>query len=100
MFMFREILNCKPGKVRPMVEKLQVISAVAREMGSAVSARTFTDVSGEPFWTVVTEIEVETLDAFFEMEKKMMTNPTVGKAMADYHDLVVSGRREILRLEG
>jgi hypothetical protein len=99
MFVFREVLNCKPGKVRPMVEKFKVIGDAIHEAKLAVSTRVFTDVSGEPFWTVVAEIEVETIEAFFEMEQKLMTNAAVGKAMADYHDLVVSGRREILRVE-
>jgi hypothetical protein len=29
-----------------------------------------------------------------------MANETLRKAMADYHELVESGRREILRVEG
>jgi hypothetical protein len=28
-----------------------------------------------------------------------MANETIQKSMADYHDLVASGRREILRVE-
>ena len=35
----------------------------------------------------------------FAMEQKLMSNPGVAKAMSDYHDLVLSGRREILRVE-
>jgi len=33
------------------------------------------------------------------MEEKLTTNETVRKTMADYHDLVDRGRREIYRLE-
>ena len=99
MYVFREILNCKPGKVRPMVEKFKVIAKASREL-AGVSSRVFTDVSGEPFWTVVAEIEVAKLEDFFGLEEKLRTIPDVGKAMADYHDYVVSGRREILKLEG
>ena len=98
MYVIREVLNCKPGKVRPMVEKLKVMASAARDMGPK-SFRLFTDVAGEPYWTVVAEIEVETIEDFFAMEQKLMTNPAVGKAMADYHDLVVKGRREIYRVE-
>jgi hypothetical protein len=50
MYVIREVLNCKPGKVRQMVEKFRSISTVLQEM-------------------------------------------------ADYHDLVTSGRREIYRIE-
>ena len=98
MYMIREILNCKPGKVRQMVEKFRSISAVLKEMGQE-PLRVLTDVTGEPYWTVVSEIRVEKIDDFFAMEQKLMTNETLRQTMADYHDLVDRGRREIYRLE-
>ena len=33
------------------------------------------------------------------MEQTLMANDTLRKTMADYHELVESGRREIYRLE-
>jgi hypothetical protein len=36
---------------------------------------------------------------FFAVEQDLMTNETLRKTMADYHELVASGRREIYRLE-
>ena len=98
MYMIREILNCKPGKVRQMVEKFRSISAVLKEMGQE-PLRVLTDVTGEPYWTVVSEIRVEKIDDFFVMEQKLMTNETLRKTMADYHELVDRGRREIYRIE-
>ncbi|HTG90369.1 MAG TPA: hypothetical protein VL914_09235 [Vicinamibacterales bacterium] len=98
MYMIREILNCKPGKVRQMVEKFRSISAVLKEMGQE-PLRVLTDVTGEPYWTVVSEIRVEKIDDFFAMEQKLMTNETLRKTMADYHELVDRGRREIYRIE-
>ena len=96
MFVIREVLNCKPGQVRAMVEKFKIIAKAAQEIGPT-NVRIHTDVSGEPFWTLVAEIEVESIDAFFALEHKLTTNPEVGNAMADYHEFVVSGRREIFR---
>jgi len=98
MYMIREILNCKPGKVRQMVEKFRSISAVLKEMGQE-PLRVLTDVTGEPYWTVVSEIRVEKIDDFFAMEQKLTTNERLRNTMADYHDLVDRGRREIYRLE-
>ena len=98
MYMIREILNCKPGKVRQMVEKFRSISAVLKEMGQE-PMRLLTDVAGEPFWTIIAEAKVEKIDDFFAMEHALMSNATLQKVMADYHDLIVSGRREIYRLE-
>ena len=98
MYMIREILNCKPGKVRQMVEKFRSISTVLKEMGQE-PLRVLTDCTGEPYWTVVSEIRVEKIDDFFAMEQKLMTNETLRKTMADYHELVDRGRREIYRIE-
>jgi hypothetical protein len=56
-------------------------------------------VTGQPFWTLVAEVGVEQVDDFFAMEQTLMANETLRKTMADYHDLVESGRREIYRIE-
>jgi len=99
MYIIREVLHCKPGKVRQMVEKFSAISNVLKEIGQE-PLRLLTDVTGEPFWTIVAEAEVERIDDFFTFEQTLMGNETLRKTMADYHDLVESGRREIYRIEG
>lgn len=98
MYVIREVLHCKPGQVRPMVEKFKAISAALQDLGHP-PLRLLTDVSGEPFWTIVAEATVEQVADFFAAEKTLMANDTVRKAMADYHELVTNGRREIYRLE-
>jgi len=98
MYVIREVLNCKPGKVREMVEKFRQISMVLKEMGHA-PMRLLTDVTGEPFWTIIAEATVEKIDDFFAMEQALMANETLRKTMADYHDHVAGGRREIYRIE-
>jgi hypothetical protein len=98
MFVIREVLNCKPGKVRNMVEKFQAISTVLKGMGHP-PLRVLTDVTGEPFWTIVAEAHVETVDEFFAIERKLMANEGLRTAMADYHQLIDRGRREIYRVE-
>ena len=98
MYVIREVLNCKPGKVRQMVDKFTQISIALKDMGHE-PMRLLTDVTGEPYWTVVAEVTVEKIDDFFVIEQTLMANATVRQTMADYHDLVASGRREIYRLE-
>jgi hypothetical protein len=98
MYVIREVLNCKPGKVRDMVEKFRSISTVLREMGQE-PLRVLTDVAGEPFWTVIAEATVEKVEDFLAIEQRLMANESIRKIMADYHDLVDRGRREIYRLE-
>jgi len=98
MYVIREVLHCKPGKVRQMVEKFRGISAALKEMKQE-PLRLLTDVTGEPYWTIVAEARVERIDDFFAMEQQLTANETLRKTMADYHDLVESGRREIYRIE-
>ncbi len=98
MYVIREVLHCKPGKVRQMADKFRAISHALQEMGHE-PMRLLTDVTGEPFWTIVAEAKVEKIDDFFAMEQTLMSNETLRKTMADYHDLVGSGRREIYRIE-
>ncbi len=98
MYVIREVLNCKPGKVRHMVEKFRSVSAILKEMGHE-PLRLLTDVAGEPFWTIVAEAKVEKIEDFFAIEQTLMSNETLRETMADYHDLIERGRREIYRLE-
>ena len=98
MYLIREVLNCKPGKVRPMLEKFRELSKALVEMGHE-PLRVLTDVTGEPFWTVVVEERVEKIDDFFTIEQSLMANATLRETMADYHSLIDRGRREIYRIE-
>ena len=98
MYVIREVLHCKPGKVRPMLEKFRSISALMKDTGHE-PLRLLTDVTAQPFWTIVAEATVARIEDFFAMEQKLMANEGLSDTMADYHDLVESGRREIYRLE-
>jgi len=98
MYIIREVLSCKPGKVRQLVDRFRTLSGAVQATGRA-PLRLLTDVSGERFWTLIVEASVETVDEFFTMEQSLRGNEAVGKAMAGYHELVESGRREIYRIE-
>ena len=104
MLLVREIMYCKPGKVRPMVDKFIAMSAMMEKAGQG-KMRVMTDLVAERYWTIVAQFEVESLDAF----EKMMsgqgtpmdaeTQKEMDELMKDYHDLVDVGRREIYKLE-
>jgi hypothetical protein len=98
MYVVREVVHCKPGKVRQMVEKFRAISRVLTELGHE-PLRLLTDVTGQPFWTIVAEAKVSKVDDFFATEQQLMANDTLRTTMADYHSLVEGGRREIYRIE-
>lgn len=98
MYVIREVLTCKPGKVRPLMDRFRTLSAALQQTGRT-PLRLLTDVSGEPFWTLVAEATVETVDEFFTIEQTLMENESVRHAMTGYHELVDRGRREIYRIE-
>ena len=89
MYVIREVLHCKPGRVRPMLEKFRSISALMKETGLE-PLRLLTDVTAQPFWTIVAEATVPRIEDFFAIEEKLMANEALSKTIADYHDLVES----------
>jgi hypothetical protein len=99
MFLIRDIMYCKPGNARPMVEKFVALSALSGKLGFG-RMRVMTDVSAEQYWTVVSEMEVESLETFTETSRRSMSMPEFQQAMQGYHDLIDHGRREIYQLEG
>lgn len=102
MLMIREILSCKPGKVKPMVEKFVAMTKLNEKAGLG-KMRVMTDFCGERYWTVVAEFEVKTLQEFEDMMSGKGMDEKTGKEMekimVGYHDLVEFGRREIFKLE-
>jgi hypothetical protein len=98
MFLIRDIMYCKPGKARPMVEKFLALSKLSEKMGLG-SMRVMTDVSAERYWTVVSEMEVPSLEKYAEMSRQSMEIKEFQEAMKGYHDLIDQGRREIYMIE-
>ena len=102
MLLVREIMYCKPGKVRPMVEKFLAMNKLGKKSGMP-QMRIMTDFTAERYWTIVAEMEVNSVDEF-----ERMMQPTGQSAedmkemeqiMKGYHDLVESGKREIYKIE-
>ena len=98
MFLIRDIMYCKPGQVRAMTQKFLALSKLTQQMGMG-TMRVMTDVSAERYWTVVSEMEVESIEKFTEMVRKSMEVKEVQEAMKDYHELIDHGRREIYQVE-
>jgi hypothetical protein len=99
MLVIRDIMYCKPGKVRPMVEKFLGMARLLEQAGG-FRMRVMTDVSAERYWTVVAETEVNDFQAYLEMDRRLGEMPELGELMKDYHQLIDHGRREIYTLEG
>ena len=102
MLMIREIFYCKPGKVRPMVEKFLAMARLNEASGQG-RMRVMTDFCAERYWTIVSDFEVPSLQAFEDMmQGKGLSEETsreFERLMEGYHDLVEHGRREIYKIE-
>jgi hypothetical protein len=102
MLLIREVFHCRPGKVRPLLEKFQAMNRLMASAGRG-NMRLMTDFSGAPYWTLVAEFETASMAEF----EKMMQRDEMSEAdakeferlMEGYHDLIESGRREVYRLE-
>jgi len=103
MLLVREIMYCKPGKVRPMVEKFKAMDKMSQKAGMP-KMRVMTDFCGERYWTIVAEMEVSSVDEFEKMMQGTGQSAEdmkeMEKLMEGYHDLVDYGRREIYKIEG
>ncbi len=104
MYVIRDVFYCKPGKVRPMVEKFKAMNAIGVPSGMP-KMRIMTDFCAEQYWTVVSEMEVPDLKAFEDMMSNPQTQMSAEdmkkfeEAMTGYHDLVDHGKREIYKVE-
>jgi heme-degrading monooxygenase HmoA len=99
MYLIRDIMYCKPGQARPMVEKFKAMSKHLKSAGFQ-PFRILTDVSAERYWTVVAEMEVDDFETFVKESRSAMSDKETQEIMKGYHDLVEGGRREIYMVEG
>ena len=90
--------TANPPRPVPWSEKFIALSKLSEKMGMG-KMRVMTDVSAERYWTVVSEMEVDSLEKFTEMSRKSGEMKEFQEAMKGYHDLVESGRREIYMIE-
>jgi hypothetical protein len=102
MYLIREVMYCKPGKVRPMVEKFLAMSKLQQKAGWS-GMRVMTDFAAERYWMIVAEFEVPDLAKFEASMRGEGMSEEIGKEMEKlmkgYHDLIDHGKREIYKIE-
>ena len=100
MYLVREITYCKPGKVKPMVQRSLAMAKLMEKYNQG-KMRVLTDFAGDRYWMIVVEFEVQNLDAIMSMDdvpEEAMKE--MEELMKGYHEFVDHGRREIFRIEG
>jgi hypothetical protein len=94
MIIVRDVFQAKYGKGDELVALFKEAEA---EWPEEYATRILTDASG-PFFTIVTEVQVESLAAWEQSMAEMMANPDFGDWFARMEPLVESGRREFYNL--
>jgi hypothetical protein len=94
MLLARQVFQAKYGRGDELVALFQELNARMQAGGQeAVRFRILTDATG-PFFTVVTEAEVDSFAAWEESFPKAMDQPWMGEWFSRMMPLVESGSRE------
>ncbi len=101
MLLVRQVFQAKYGRGDELValfkETRERFQASGTAEADARSWRLLTDASG-PFFTVVTEFEVESFAAWERMFQEMMAQPDMGEWFGRMVDVVESGSREFYNI--
>ena len=93
MFLIRNVFKCKPGQAKNVIERFQKSMSLMEDTKQRILVDHVAD-----FWTVVIEIEVESLAGFEQQFREYGSRADVQEAMSGYMDSVESGYREIFRV--
>ncbi len=100
MLLVRQVFQAKYGRGDELVALLQELHTRRQTAGGAAPRmRILTDASG-PFFTVVTEIEVESFAAWEGSFRESMERPWMGEWFGRMMPLVESGSREFYNIVG
>ena len=93
MILVRDVFHAKYGRGDELVALFKEAFAQMPDAMQTGASRLMTDLSG-PYFTIVTEYEVESLAAWERQFAAMMAQPDPGGFSARMNELVESGQRE------
>lgn len=97
MFVIRDVFRCKPGHSKAIAERFKKGSLLMKKMKGVVSARVLVDYVAD-YWTVVLEMEVESLADYEQQMNEYSSSEAFGAIMKGYMDEVEGGHREIFKI--
>jgi hypothetical protein len=97
MIVVRNVFRLKFGKAREAVAVMKEGIAIQKRLGSDVSTRLLTDLSGD-FYTLVLELTVPNLAALEAEQPRLMGNKDWQANYQKFVPLVESGHREMFTI--
>lgn len=97
MYVVRDVFRCKPGHSKSVAERFKRSFPLMQKMKGFVSARILIDYVAS-YWTVVLEMEVESLSDFERQMTEYSASPEFRETMKGYMDEVDGGLREIFKV--
>ncbi len=98
MILVRDVFQAKYGMGDELVRLFKQIYEMMREEGVPYDTMVMTDLSG-PFFTVVTETKVESMEVFQKNMREGFSKPEFAEWFGRTMPLVESGRREFYTIE-
>ena len=94
MYMVRAICTAQRGTAPEVVETFKMLDQALEQAGGYTNRRIYVDYTG-PMDTVVYQIEMESLDAYFAMERAVFEDPQAKPLIDAFNTLASSGHKEI-----
>ncbi len=94
MYMLREVCTAQRGKAPEVVEAFRMLDQVLEQAGGYTNRRIYVDYAG-PMDTVVYQYEMESLDAYFTMERAVFDDPQAKPLIDALNTNARSGYKEI-----
>jgi hypothetical protein len=94
MYMLREVCTAQRGKAREVVDAFRTLDNMLEQAGGYSSRRIYVDYAG-PMDTVVYQVEMESLDAYFAMERAAFDDPQAKPLVDALNTNARSGYKEI-----
>jgi len=94
MYMLREIYTAERGKAPEVVETFRMLDQALEAAGGYTNRRIYVDYTG-PMDTVVYQVEMESLDTYFAMERAVFDDPQAKPLIDAFNTNARSGHKEI-----
>jgi hypothetical protein len=94
MYMLREVCTAQRGKAPEVVEAFKMLDQALEQAGGYTNRRIYVDYTG-PMDTVVYQYEMESLDAYFTLERAAFDDPQAKPLIDALNTNARSGYKEI-----